>query len=364
MKTHLLTLTLLATSLSWAQVATPRPTILSSTQAAKAVGGPVPNTILYPPPAIFPPESNPPKPKMTECLFCEISIGSTNSPRKITELSVVGKPKTEGLPSLYEPNDLVDIEPKYMTPLYQKSYTEKYIADGKMEKMRRNAYIMMTRMLDAAHKQKIDLFIHSAYRSYEVQCRVFSGKLVKQLSADGFISKMYTSPYALSEMNKDIKNGYKPEFNRSQLDQAIAEVNTRSALPGQSEHQLGSVADLVTMIPKYEPAVPSEAKPQYSGYALEYEMQETAAFKWLQANAYKYGYALSYPNSETLDFSKPNARTGYIYEPWHWRYIGVNHAARFKDCGRLVLREFLKAVAVNPNYQCNKSHSTPTIKAH
>src|SRR6218665_406376 len=107
----------------------------------------VSNTALYPPPAIMPPETVPPKPKMTECLFCEISIGSTNSPRKITETSVVGKPKSEGLPSLYEPSDLVDIEPKYMTPLYQKSFTPKYIAEGKMEKMRRNAYIMMTRML-------------------------------------------------------------------------------------------------------------------------------------------------------------------------------------------------------------------------
>ena len=303
---------------------------------------------------------SPVKPKMTECLFCEIGIGSKNSPRQISETSVVGKPATEGLPSLYEPQDLVDINPKYMTPLYQKNFTPQYIASGKMEKMRLNAYQAMTRLLDAARAARVDLFIHSAYRSYEVQCRVFSGKLVKQLSLDGFISKQYTSPYALSEMTSDIKAGYMPEFTRDQLQQAITEVNTRSALPGQSEHQLGSVADLVTMIPKYEPATPSEAKPQFSGYALEYEMQDTPAFKWLQENAYKFGYVLSYPNSETLDFAKPNSRTGYIYEPWHWRFIGADYATRFKNCGRLVLREFLKAIDQNPAYQCNKSHSSTT----
>ncbi len=100
------------------------------------------------------------------------------------------------------------------------------LSEGKMEKMRRNAYISLTQMLDAAHKNKIDLFIHSAYRSYEVQCRVFSGKLVKQLSANGFISKQYTSPYALSEMNKDIKAGYQPEFTPDQLQQALIYAQT------------------------------------------------------------------------------------------------------------------------------------------
>jgi LAS superfamily LD-carboxypeptidase LdcB len=318
-----------------------------------------PNSLVYPPPAIMPKTT---KSKAKECFFCDHSIGSRNNPREISEISVVGKPTEEGLPSLYEPRDLVDIEPKYMTPLYRKNFTPEYISQGKMEKMRRNAYIFMVSMLNAAHRAKIDLFIHSAYRSYEVQCRVFSGKLVRQLSANRFISKQYTSRYALSEMNADIAAGYEPEFTREQLLQAITEVNTRSALPGQSEHQLGSAVDLVTMISKYEPKIPSDAKPLYSGYALEYEMQDTPAFKWLQQNAYKYGYALSYPQSETLDFTKPNSRTGYIYEPWHWRYIGVKYATRFKDCGGLVLREFLKEIYKNPDYQCNQSHSSTKRK--
>lgn len=305
------------------------------------------------------------KKPMTECFFCEIAIGSNNDPRDITELSVVGKPKEEGLPSIYEPNDLVDIEPRYMTPLYQKDYTPDYIAAGKMDKMRRDAYYAMKNMLDAAHADKIDLFIHSGYRSYETQCKVFSGKLVKQLSANRFISRMYSSPSSLAEFNRDVKKGYKPEFDRKQLNQSIEQVNTRSALPGQSEHQLGTVADLVTNLPQFTKIDPKDQSSMYSGYALEYEMQNTPAFSWLTQNAYRFGYALSYPKSQMLDFSqtnkpdytKPNARTGYIYEPWHWRYIGVSYATRFKDCGRLVLREFLKEIDKNPSFQCNKSHN-------
>ena len=306
-----------------------------------------------------------PQSALTNCFFCNISIGSTNNPRIITELSVVGKPTNEGLPSLYEPQDLKIIDPRYITPLYRVSALERLAKENlnpslptKMDTMRADAYLAVTRMLDAARAQHIDLYVHSGYRSYAVQCKVFSTKLVKQLSKNGALPhapRMYTSPYALIELNSDITKGYRTEFTPAQLKQAMSEVNTRSALPGQSEHQLGSVVDLVTMIPKYEPEIPSEATPQFSGYALEYEMQNTPAFAWLQQNAYKYGYALSYPNSETLDFTKPNIRTGYIYEPWHWRFIGVDYATRFKDCGSLVLREFLKEVSKNRNFKCQKS---------
>lgn len=305
-----------------------------------------------PPPAIMPVRKTAP---ITECLFCDnkdYKIGSLNLDRTIDERSVVGKAASEGLPSTFEPSDLVDVEAKYITPLYRREYTALFIAAGKSEKMRRDAYIAMARMLDTAHASNIDLYIHSAYRSFETQCRVFTGKLVKQLSADKYISRSYTSPFSLFELMRDMKNGYKPEFTPKQLKTCIDEVNTRSALPGQSEHQLGSVADLVTMLPTYEPATPTPDKPQFSGYAVEYEMQDTPAFKWLQENAYKFGYALSYPNSEMKDFTKPNTRTGYIYEPWHWRYIGVDHARRFKDCNKLVLREFLHQVAKNPQFQC------------
>lgn len=99
---------------------------------------------------------------------------------------------------------------------------------------------------------------------------------------------------------------------------STAAADTISARPGHSEHQLGTVVDIVN----------SE-----TDYKLSKEFDETQAGKWLMQNAYKYGFALSYPeNSESI--------TGYTYEPWHWRYIGVGEAADFHKSG-LTLFEYL-----------------------
>jgi D-alanyl-D-alanine carboxypeptidase len=119
------------------------------------------------------------------------------------------------------------------------------------------------------------------------------------------------------------------------------QVNTRSAFPGTSEHQLGTAMDIVTYIPGL-------------GYKLETEMDQTPAYAWLQANAYKFGFVLSYPKGP--DGPKAvNPRTGYIYEPWHWRYIGPVPARRYNDClirQGLTTQEFLRALNRNPQFSC------------
>jgi zinc D-Ala-D-Ala carboxypeptidase len=113
---------------------------------------------------------------------------------------------------------------------------------------------------------------------------------------------------------------------------------------------MGTSVDLVTFLPKYE--LPD--KPKFSGYAVEYEMQNTPAFQWLRANAHLYGYVLSYPQADAIEFTQANPKTGYIYEPWHWRYIGAHYAKKFKVCekNKMVLRDFLYKIAYNPKYEC------------
>jgi len=73
-------------------------------------------------------------------------------------------------------------------------------------------------------------------------------------------------------------------------------ANKFSADQGYSEHQLGSTVDLttVTLGTKFT--------------ALE----GTNAYQWLTENAYNYGFILSYPKTNTF----------YIFEPWHWRFVG------------------------------------------
>jgi LAS superfamily LD-carboxypeptidase LdcB len=265
-----------------------------------------------------------------DCLFCGINLGSNNSARKITELSVVGKPKTEGLASSYEPENLVDIEPALMTPIYRNDI----IKSGINEKLRSDVYAEISNLLAKAHSEKIDLYIHSAYRSYEIQCKVFVSKLRTE------ITKMSLDTHKTEDIQR-----------------AILSVNTRSALPGQSEHQLGTVVDLVTDIPAYY-----VDGVRYSGYNLDYAMQSTPAFEWLLKNAHEFGFVLSYPYSQVSGYDKPHPKTGYIYEPWHWRFIGAERATDFKNCGAMVLREYLQQIEINPQYKCVQTRAAVKLR--
>lgn len=85
-------------------------------------------------------------------------------------------------------------------------------------------------------------------------------------------------------------------------------ANAFSADQGYSEHQLGTTVDLTT-----------------SGLSggLVTSFENTPAFAWLQENAHKYGFTLSYP--------KGNAY--YVYEPWHWRFVGEELAEDLHEAG-------------------------------
>lgn len=62
----------------------------------------------------------------------------------------------------------------------------------------------------------------------------------------------------------------------------------------------------------------------------------TNEYKWLVNNAHKYGFVLRYPEDKTES-------TGMIYQPWHWRYVGVDVANEMKS-NNLCLEEYLQAV--------------------
>ncbi|MCA1798338.1 MAG: M15 family metallopeptidase [Xanthomonadaceae bacterium] len=87
---------------------------------------------------------------------------------------------------------------------------------------------------------------------------------------------------------------------RRKLDsgETIEQVLALSAPPGFSEHHSGRVVDLMT---------PGSA-------VLEADFADTAAYRWLEANAKRFGFVLSYPE---------NNPEGYLFEPWHWRYDGT-----------------------------------------
>lgn len=107
------------------------------------------------------------------------------------------------------------------------------------------------------------------------------------------------SPYRSYKMQQGIYNDY---VNRHSLELA----DTYSARPGFSEHQTGLCVDI-------------------TADGVEYtEFDQSDAFRWMQAHAHEYGYILRY--GEGMEYI-----TGYIYEPWHYRYVGVQAAAYIRS---------------------------------
>jgi zinc D-Ala-D-Ala carboxypeptidase len=118
-----------------------------------------------------------------------------------------------------------------------------------------------------------------------------------------------------------------------------AEALRTSARAGHSEHQLGTTIDFKSS--------GGRAPWYYVDWAT------TKAGKWLKANAWKYGFIMSYPKGKT-------AVTCYSYEPWHYRYVGKTVAKQVHASG-VTLREFLWAQQVSPTPTPSPTPSeTPT----
>lgn len=158
-------------------------------------------------------------------------------------------------------------------------------ADGKtLETYAASAYQAMAA---AAAKDGVSLVLQSGYRDYAYQQGLFEKRTQKYLDKG----------YAEAE--------------------AEAMAQTIVARPGTSEHQTGLAADIVTE--------------DYT--ELEEGFAKTDAYAWLCRYAPDYGFILRYPEER-------QAATGIIYEPWHWRYVGVANAQAITASG-LSLEEFL-----------------------
>lgn len=107
-------------------------------------------------------------------------------------------------------------------------------------------------------------------------------------------------------------------FEKNAAKHGFARANTYSARPGYSEHQTGLAFDV---------------NGRDSSTRLKKSFKYTKEYKWLIANAHKYGFILRYPEGKS-------AITGYIFEPWHYRYVGPVMAKKVRDSG-LCLEEYL-----------------------
>jgi D-alanyl-D-alanine carboxypeptidase len=106
-----------------------------------------------------------------------------------------------------------------------------------------------------------------------------------------------------------------------------AAADTTSARPGFSEHQTGLAADLSAV---------------GSGCTIADCFETTAPGQWLAANSWRFGYILRYPKGA-------QAITGYNFEPWHFRYVGLVAAFQMHDKGINTLEEYFGLEAA-PDY--------------
>jgi D-alanyl-D-alanine carboxypeptidase len=94
-------------------------------------------------------------------------------------------------------------------------------------------------------------------------------------------------------------------YNRYVARDGKAEADRYSARPGHSEHQTGLAMDVNSV-----------------GQSFAY----TSEGKWLAAHAHEYGFIIRYPKGK-------EDITGYMYEPWHIRYVGVEIAKEITEAG-------------------------------
>jgi zinc D-Ala-D-Ala carboxypeptidase len=99
-----------------------------------------------------------------------------------------------------------------------------------------------------------------------------------------------------------------------------------SATPGHSQHQLGTAVDFTNAA---------------AGYQVWMPFAQTSAYGWLEHHAWEYGFVLAYPRGK-------EKQTGYQWEPWHYRYVGVQYARRLVESD-LSLQEFLESTGTTPH---------------
>ncbi|MDR0251159.1 MAG: M15 family metallopeptidase [Burkholderiales bacterium] len=139
--------------------------------------------------------------------------------------------------------------------------------------LRAEAATAYREMMQAASQKNLAFQLRSAYRSYAYQQRVY--------------------------------NRYVTNDGRSKAD-------TYSARPGHSEHQTGLSFDIT--------------QPVSGGTLSSAHFDKTPQFAWLGKHAHEYGFILRYPASKTHI-------TGFIYEPWHYRYAGKDVATQIYEQG-------------------------------
>ncbi len=162
-----------------------------------------------------------------------------------------------------------------------------YTADGHPVKLDERAAVYYKKMFDAAKKDVKNITLsptstRGGYRTPATQKGLFENKIARYGTASNA--------------------------------EAVRKAALINQPPGCSEHNAGLAMDIGTTE----------------------NFEKTKTYQWLSEHAAEYGFIMRYPASKS-------AITGVMYEPWHWRFVGVEHAPKIKASG-LCLEEYLKTL--------------------
>ena len=163
---------------------------------------------------------------------------------------------------------------KYVPPALDTLKDSKFVMDSRVAPH-------YNKMYDAALADGVVLIPISCYRSVKQQESSFNSRVQSSMEREGMT-----------------------------IEEAVRRQSLSLAYPGASEHNLGLCLDI--------------GAEGLRGTSVLFA--DTEQFAWLDAHAADYGFILRFPNNKT-DI------TGYVYEPWHWRYVGVELARELKEKG-------------------------------
>lgn len=204
-------------------------------------------------------------------------------------LALVNRSPTGALAPEYAPADLVDVK-----DLRPRTAAE---CGAQRECLRRDAAVALRAMLEGMHEDGLEGLVQSAFRAFSTQCWVF-------------------------------------ESWAHQARGGFCEATEQSALPGHSQHQLGTTLDLFTKSWADEGARMGQGVFR-DGFGC------SQGGRWLDDHAWRFGFVVPYSihPDDRLNGSRCSARTdrpvpidpktGYKSEPWHVRYVGRDAAARY-----------------------------------
>lgn len=171
--------------------------------------------------------------------------------------------------------------------------------DGELLKKYSKIYFMNENYKPAHITEIPNEYLYSSLRGEQflTEAYLHLKNLLDAAKADGI--KLYVkSAYRSFDNQKATKSSYTVVYG-------AGTANSFSADQGYSEHQIGTATDFIT----------SGLNGQLTGF------DNTEAYKWMTNNAYRFGFTLSYPKNNSY----------YVYEPWHWRFVGVKLSTYLHD---------------------------------